>query len=59
MDRLQAMAEWLRGQGEMEFAAFVTAARAAGHEPAMWHKAKKAGLVTAEIRDGVHYIRAV
>ena len=59
MDRLVAMAEWLRGQGEMEFPQFVVAARAAGHNPSLWHAAKKAGLVTAEIRGGLHYIKAV
>lgn len=59
MNRLEALVSWLREQGEMEFPVFVTAARAAGHDPALWHKAKKAGLLSAEIRDGVHYLKAV
>lgn len=59
MPILIALANWLREQGEMEFPAFVTAARAAGLNPAYWHKAKQAGLLTAEIRNGVHYVRAV
>lgn len=58
MGRLAELAAWLAQQGEMEFSAFVLAARAAGLEPALWHKAKHAGLVSAEIRDGVHYIKA-
>lgn len=59
MDRLNALASWLREQGEMEFPQFVVAARAAGHNPSLWHAAKKAGLITAEIRGGLHYIKAV
>lgn len=59
MSRLTALANWLTEQGEMEFAAFVLAARAAGLDPVLWHKAKHAGLVSTEIRNGVHYIKAV
>jgi hypothetical protein len=59
MGILESLANWLREQGEMEFSAFVVAARAAGLNPALWHKAKKAGLISAEIRNGVHYVKAV
>lgn len=59
MGRLTALADWLREQGEMEFSAFAQGARVAGLDPALWHKAKHAGLITTEIRDGVHYIKAV
>lgn len=59
MNRLAALAAWLGEQGEMEFGAFALAARAAGHEPTLWHKAKHAGLVSTEIRNGVLYIKAV
>lgn len=59
MDKAKALAEWLVTQGELEFSAFVTAARAAGLDPVVWHKAKRQGLLTTEIRDGKHYIKAV
>jgi len=46
--------------GEMEFSAFVTAARSAGARPEMWRAAKQAGLLSARIDDsGVHLIRRV
>lgn len=59
MDKAKALVEWLATQGEMEFSAFVTAARAAGVDPMVWHKAKRQGLLVSEIRSGKHYIKAV
>jgi len=59
MAKLKALADWLREQGEMKFPEFVVAARAAGHEPAFWHKAKSANLVQTELRNGTLYIKAV
>lgn len=56
---LQQIFELLEENGEMTFEAFVGAAYAARIQPQLWLKAKHAGLVTTEIRDGVLYIRAV
>lgn len=55
MEQLQA---FLSAQGEMTFAAFVLQARAAGLTPQLWLKAKHAGVIVTEIREGVHYVRA-
>jgi len=44
---------------EMTFDDFTGAAYAARVQPQMWLKAKHAGLVTTEIREGVLYIRAI
>jgi hypothetical protein len=43
---------------EMDFAAFVAAARAAGANPQFWLKAKHAGLIETRIDDqGRHMVR--
>lgn len=39
--------------GEMEFSAFILAARQAGARPENWHKAKRAGLLNARIEPAV------
>lgn len=56
---LQQLKDLLVENGEMTFEAFTGAAYAARIQPQLWLKAKHAGLVTTEIRDGVLYIRAV
>lgn len=58
VDKVQQLASWLATQPEMEFSVFVVSARQAGLDPAVWLKAKQGGQLIAEIRDGVHYIRA-
>ena len=55
---LEGLAALLAG-GEMQFDAFVATARTQGLRPEMWLKAKHAGLLTTELRDGVLYIRAI
>ena len=55
---MEALQQLLSAQGEMLFSAFVNQARAAGLRQELWLKAKHAGLIVAEIRDGVHYVRA-
>ena len=59
MDKMQALANWLKTQGELVFDDFVVKARAAGHDPAMWLRAKQSGLISTVIRSGVHYIKAL
>lgn len=45
---------------EMEFSAFVTAARVAGARPELWRDAKRRGLITARIDEqGRHMIARV
>lgn len=39
------LVNFLQSQGEMEFGAFVTAARAAGLRPELWKRAKSTGLL--------------
>lgn len=56
---LEQIRDLLVQNGEMVFSAYVSAAYAAGvRQPQMWLRAKHAGLVETEIRDGVLYIRA-
>lgn len=58
MDKLLAV---LPANGaEMEFSAFVTAARVAGARPELWRDAKKKNLITARIdENGAHMIALV
>jgi len=54
---MEPLVTWLTAQGEMIFLDFVNGARAAGLRPELWLRAKHSGLITTEIREGVHYVR--
>jgi hypothetical protein len=55
---MESLKQYLEQQGEMTFESFVQGARMAGLNPDLWLRAKHAGLIVTEIRNGVHYVRA-